>query len=112
MSEPIQTDSDEIRRIDFSGTAWLASVLITNAIFIAALILRHWTVSALSASGIIPWWIGAGLVIVASAGFAWAGCPVLRQDVEHADRSKAITIRIGVVAYLVGAAFIVGSMLL
>jgi membrane protein implicated in regulation of membrane protease activity len=111
QTTPIHTDADEIRRIDFSGTSWLAAVLIANAVFVAALILRGWTYADLAPDQVLPWWIGVGIVAAATVLLAWAGCPVIRKNLAREDATKALSIRVGIVGYLVGAAILVLALL-
>jgi hypothetical protein len=101
-SEPVTSDSSELRRIDFTRTVWFAAAAIGSGVSLAILVATGWRPTHLPAGDRIVWWVGAGLVVLGVAAFAWAGCPVLRSDVATADRAKAVCIRAGVALFLAG----------
>ena len=94
----------ELRRIDFSGTIWFAAAIIAAGIPLAGLLGSGWRPADLPTLAAGVWWIGVSLAFVGTAGFAWAGCPVLSWEIPVADRQKSICIRGGVVLYMVGTA--------
>ena len=92
----------ELRRINFTGTAWFGAAIIAVGIPLAGLLGQGWRPYDLPVPAEIAWWVGAAFTLLGIAGFAWSGCPVLAWPVRVAERQKSITIRGGVALYLIG----------
>jgi MFS family permease len=100
----IATPAAELSRIGFTGTIWFAAAVIGAGVPLAGLLARGWRPHDLPEGAEFVWWIGFALILIALGSLAWAGCPVLRTDVPSADRQKSVWIRVGVVAFMIGAA--------
>lgn len=98
------SDEEEVKRIIFSGTVWFGASIIAVAVPFAGLLVSGWRPSALPEPLAILWWIGCAVVALGIFCFAWSGCPVLEVDVPTSDRNKIVTIRSGVVLFLLGSA--------
>lgn len=92
----------ELRRIDFTGTIWFAASIIAVGLPLAGLLSQGWRPADLPLPAEITWWVGAALTMIGIAGFGWSGCPVLAWPVPIADKQKSITIRGGILLFIVG----------
>jgi len=100
----VESMAEEIRRTLFSGTIWFAAAIIATGIPLAGLLGQGWRPSDLPVPAEVVWWLGAALALIGTAGFAWAGCPILAWEAPTAQRQKSICIRGGVALYLIGSA--------
>jgi len=92
----------ELRRTMVSGTIWFAAAIIAIGLPLSGLYSAGWRPSDLPVPAETAWWLGAAITLIGTAGFAWAGCPILAWDAETAQRQKALTIRAGVLLYFIG----------
>ena len=93
--------SAELRRTDLTGMVWFGAATIASAVVAAGALAEHWNPGHLQGLLAVLWWIVAGLVVLSLGALAWSGCPIFGDSVERADRDKSITIRVGVVLYLI-----------
>lgn len=93
----------ELKRIDFTGTIWFAAAIIASGIPLAGLLSTGWRPGDMPLGAEIAWWVGSALAFIGTAGFGWAGCPVLAWPIAVADRQKSICIRGGIALYLFGS---------
>jgi len=98
----LESEAEEIRRTLFSGTVWFAAAIIAAGIPLAGLLSAGWRPSDLPVTAEVIWWLGAALAFIGTAGFGWAGCPILAWEAPVAQRQKSICIRGGVALYLIG----------
>jgi hypothetical protein len=78
--------------------------VIAAGIPLAGLLGSGWRPADLPTLAAGVWWVGVSLAFVGTAGFAWAGCPVLSWEIPVATRQKSICIRGGVMLYMFGTA--------
>jgi hypothetical protein len=92
----------ELRRINFTGTIWFAAAIIAVGVPLSGLFASGWPPNDLPLLAEAVWWVGSALTIIGIAGFGWSGCPVLAWPVPIADKQKSITIRGGILLFMVG----------
>ena len=92
----------ELRRTMVSGTVWFAAAIIAIGLPLSGLYSAGWRPSDLPMPAETAWWLGAAITLIGTAGFAWAGCPILAWDAGTAQRQKALSIRAGVLLYFIG----------
>lgn len=92
----------ELRRIMTTGTTWFAAAIIAVGVPLAGLLASGWRPHDMPLIAAAVWWLGSALIMLAIAGFAWAGCPVLAWPAPVAYRQKSICIRGGVGLYFAG----------
>lgn len=102
----------EIERVVFSATVWLAAGVIAPGLVLGPLLAAGWRPSALPLLAAVFFWLGAGIAAVGLALLIWAGCPVLRADLQTADRRKMNAVRIGIPADVAGMAVALLAILL
>ena len=92
----------ELRRTMVSGTIWFAAAIIAVGLPLSGLYSAGWRPADLPVPAEIAWWLGAAITLIGTAGFAWAGCPILAWDAETAQKQKQLSIRGGVLLYFIG----------
>lgn len=103
MEDPTH-DAAELRRTTYIAALWFAAAVISGTITTAMLLASGWRPYNLSPLPEAIWLAGT---VIASAGtvlLAWAGCPVTSLGVAQENRRKTLTVRIGIVAFMVGIA--------
>jgi len=103
MTESITSTTEELKRIDFTGTVWFGAAIIAAGIPLAGLLSTGWRPSDLPVFGEAVWGLGALIAVAGMGLLAWAGCPVFSFTPERVDRQKAFSIRAGVMFYLGGS---------
>lgn len=104
MDEPdLMSARVEVQRTDHTGTIWFAAALLAVTLFVASLVLSGWRPALLPDGARIAWWIGFGLATLGLGGIGYAGCPIYWGNVEVAHRQKSVSIRGGLVLFLVGS---------
>lgn len=99
---PDESITAELRRIVFTGTIWFAAAIVAAGVPLSGLLSAGWRPSDLPPAAEVVWWLGAALALIGTAGFGWAGCPVLAWGLPVADWQKSISIRGGVALFLIG----------
>lgn len=99
---PDESITAELRRIVFTGTIWFAAAIVAAGVPLSGLLSAGWRPSDLPPAAEVVWWVGAALALIGTAGFGWAGCPVLAWGLPVADWQKSISIRGGVALFLIG----------
>jgi hypothetical protein len=94
---------DEVQRIDFSGTIWFGASTIAAALPITGLLSTGWRPADLPAPAAVAWWLGAAITTFGLAALAWSGCPVIGGTLDHDERVKSISIRVGLSSFGIGA---------
>ena len=112
MPETTLSKSAELRRIDLTGVLWFATAVLTTALTTAGALAEKWNPDRLEGALAVVWWISAGLVVLALGALAWSGCPVFGDSVERADRDKSVTIRVGVVLFILAGSMATAILLL
>ena len=102
----------EVQRTDRTGTIWFAATLLAAALVVGALIVSGWRPSQLEGSAEDIWWIGFTFTSFGLAGLGYAGCPIYWGNVEVAHKQKSVSIRAGLVLYLLGSVISVAALLL
>lgn len=104
MAESPRSEGSELRRLDEAGALWFGMTLIAGAVGLAGLVAAGWRPGDLAAPFAVVWWAGAVLAFGGVACLGWAGCPVLGATLRGTLRGKSVTVRVGLVVYLVGTA--------
>jgi hypothetical protein len=96
-------DDALLRHIVSVGGLWFAAAVVAAAVGLAGLLAAGWRPSDLHGAGDALWWTGAAVAAGGIGALAWAGCPVVVPESHPATERKSLSIRAGVVAFLVGA---------
>lgn len=107
----LMSDRVEVQRIDRTGTIWFAATLIGVAIVAASLVLSGWRPAQLPEPAQVAWWIGFGAVTLGLGGIGYAGCPIYWGNVSVAHAQKSVTIRAGLVLFLLGSVTMLATIL-
>jgi hypothetical protein len=102
VSEPVDSQSAELRRIMRTGTIWAAAAMLVPALGLGPLLASGWRPAELPLVAATVWWIGGILAIIGLALLVWAGCPVLAFTPQDAYIQKVFCVRVGIVLNLGG----------
>lgn len=92
----------ELTRIGFTGTLWFGAFVVAAAVGVAGLFAADWHPDRLGTGGQVVWWAGTAAVLAGIGCLAWAGCPVISENRMAADRNKSLTVRAGVLLFMIG----------
>lgn len=96
-------DDALLRHVVTIGGLWFSAAAVSASIALAGLLASGWRPRQLHGATAV-WWVGAGLAVSGIAALAWAGCPVVTPESHPATERKSLSIRIGLVVFLVGMA--------
>ena len=93
-----------MRRTMYIAGMWFAAALLSGTVTTAILMWTGWRPYRLPLAAEIIWLAASGVASLGTVLLAWAGCPVTNSGVREENQRKSLTVRIGIVTFMVGIA--------
>jgi cation transport ATPase len=103
VADPTRDDA-ELQRTMYIAAFWFAAALISGTVTTAILMSTGWRPYRLPLGSEAVWLVSTGVSVLGTVLLAWAGCPVTKRGVRQENGRKSLTVRLGIVAFLVGIA--------